>query len=393
MFTTTARGALLRRAGTLLVAAALVGAPATAALADPTASPSTSTSVDAVPTAPPSASPSPGTTPSVGATPGTDPSATPTPSPTDPAPSTSASEPAPSPSDTTSPSVPAPSAGRSAPARTAPAATPSASTLLKGASPSRLAQAVGAATPQTAYAADFIARTLASGDDHYLFPKVEGFPPFPDIGNTIDGVLALDGAGAGSRQADASFAFVEDNVGNYMGDDFQSTFAGPTAKALLAVLAHGGDPTAFGGIDLLGRLQSTEGAVERGRFSDLPVDCGSDQCDFSNTIGQSLAVIALVRAGEPLSTDSVNFLLSQQCADGGFRNDMDAKGCDSDADATAFAAQALIAAASVTAANRALGWLADAQLNNGALKSTDGVANANTTGLAAQAFAAGGRKA
>ena len=105
MFTTTARGALLRRAGTLLVAAALVGAPATAALADPTASPSTSTSVDAVPTAPPSASPSPGTTPSVGATPGTDPSATPTPSPTDPAPSTSASEPAPSPSDTTSPSV------------------------------------------------------------------------------------------------------------------------------------------------------------------------------------------------------------------------------------------------------------------------------------------------
>ena len=36
---TTARGALLRRAGTLLVAAALVGAPATSAFADPTASP------------------------------------------------------------------------------------------------------------------------------------------------------------------------------------------------------------------------------------------------------------------------------------------------------------------------------------------------------------------
>ena len=36
---TTARGALLRRAGTLLVAAVLIGAPASAALADPTASP------------------------------------------------------------------------------------------------------------------------------------------------------------------------------------------------------------------------------------------------------------------------------------------------------------------------------------------------------------------
>ena len=39
---TTARGALLRRAGTLLVAAALVGAPATSAFADPTASPTAS---------------------------------------------------------------------------------------------------------------------------------------------------------------------------------------------------------------------------------------------------------------------------------------------------------------------------------------------------------------
>ena len=55
----------------------------------------------------------------------------------------------------------------------------------------------------------------------------------------------------------------------------------------------------FGGLDLVGELQATEGAVEPGRFSDLPVDCGFDQCDFSNTIGQSLAVIALIRAGEP----------------------------------------------------------------------------------------------
>ncbi len=159
------------------------------------------------------------------------------------------------------------------------------------------------------------------------------------------------------------------------------------------MLAHGGDPTAFGGIDLLGELQATEGAIEPGRFSDLPVDCGFDQCDFSNTIGQSLAVIALIRAGEPVSAASVDFLLAQQCADGGFRNDMDADGCISDADATAFAAQALIAAESDAAANDALDHLAAVQLGNGALESVDGVANANTTGLAAQAFAAGARDA
>src|SRR6478735_10862925 len=315
---TTARGALLRRAGTLLVAAALVGAPATSAFADPTATPAVSPSAEASPTASSSASPSPSATATATGepTPTTSPSATTSPSPSDPAPSPSASG-----------------------SPTAPAATPSApaTTFLKGASASVLAQAASAATPQTAYAADFIARTLASGDDHYNFPEFPGFPISPDVGNTIDAILALDGAGAGSNQANASFAFVEANVSNYMGADFASTFAGPTAKALLAVLAQGGDPTAFGGVDLLGSLQATEGAVEPGRFSDLPVDCGFGQCDFSNTIGQSLAIIALIRAGEPVSTASVDFLLAQQCADGGFRNDMDAQVCTSDADATAFA--------------------------------------------------------
>ena len=371
---TTIRGALLRRAGTLLVAAALVGAPATSAFADPTASPTVSPTAEASPTASATASPSPSATATGEPTPTTSPSATTSPSPSDPAPS---------PSATGSP--------------TSPAATPSApaTTFLKGASASVLAQAASAATPQTAYAADFIARTLADGDDHYVYPDSGGFP---DVGNTIDAILALDGAGAGSDQADASFAFVEDNVSNYMGADFDSTYAGPTAKALLAVLAHGGDPTAFGTINgkpgnLIEQLKSTEGAVEPGRFSDLPVDCGFDQCDFSNTIGQSLAVIALIRAGEPVSTASVEFLLAQQCADGGFRNNMDADGCTSDADATALAAQALIAADSDAAANDALDHLTTIQLGNGALESADGVANANTTGLAAQAFAAGGRAA
>ena len=232
---TTARGALLRRAGTLLVAAALVGAPATSAFADPTASPTVSPTAEASPTASASASPSPSATATGEPTPTTSPSATTSPSPSDPAPSPSASG-----------------------SPTAPAATPSApaTTFLKGASASVLAQAASAATPQTAYAADFIARTLADGDDHYVYPDSGGFP---DVGNTIDAILALDGAGAGSDQADASFAFVEDNVSNYMGADFDSTFAGPTAKALLAVLAHGGDPTAFGGIDLARRAPGDRG--------------------------------------------------------------------------------------------------------------------------------------
>ena len=386
---TTARGALLRRAGTLLVAAALVGGPATSAFADPTASPTDTPTVSAGPTASASASPAPTATGSGDTTPTTSPSTPGSPSPTSPAPSPS--NPAPSPSTT---------ATRGSTPTTAPA-----DRRLAGASASRLADAAAAAAPQSAYAAAFIARTLAAGGDHYVYPGSTFF----DGGNTIDAILALDGIGAGSDAADAAYAYLEDNLGGYIGTDYDSLYAGSTAKTVLAVVAHGGDPTSFGGLDLVAQLKSTEGAVEPGRFSDLPVDCGFDPCDYSNTIGQSLAIIALVRAGQPLSTASVDFLLAQQCTDGGFRITMGGEGCTSDADATAFAVQALVAAGSgataaaadqallaadpATAAADGLDWLADAQLASGAFESDDGAANANTTGVAAQAFAAGGRDA
>jgi hypothetical protein len=356
---TTARGALLRRAGTLLVAVALVGGPTTTAFADVT--------TQASPTSSASASPTPTASASAEATPTTSPPVTTSPSPSDPAPSPSASA---------TPTGPV--------ATTGPSATTSA-----GGSSARLAAAAGVAAPQSAYAADFLARTLAAGGDHYVYPLSTVF----DGGNTIDAILALDGIGAGADEADAAFAYLEANIGGYIGTDFASLYAGPTAKLLLAVVAHGGDPTAFGGLDLVAKLKSTEGAVEPGRFSDLPLDCGFPQCDFSNTIGQSLAIVALVRAGEPISTASVDFLLAQQCTDGGFRINMDAQGCTSDADATSFAVQALLAAGSAAAAGDALDHLAAVQLHSGGLVSDDGVANANTTAVAAQAFAAGGRDA
>ena len=368
MSPTTARQAPLRAVGIVLVAAALVAGPALDALAEPTTEPSPAASAS-VPAAP--------------------------------SPSAPAQSPAPSPTASDSPSAPPPSASPTP----SPAATPSTSVTrgasatptpsevgderVAAASAARLADAAAAAVPQAAYAAGFVARTLAAGDDHYVYPGTTFF----DGGNTIDAILALDGAGAGSAQADASFAYLEDNVGGYIGTDFASTYAGPTAKALLAVVAHGGDPTAFGGLDLVDELRATEGAVQPGRFSDLPVDCGFPTCDFSNTIGQSLAILALVRAGESVSTASVDVLLAQQCADGGFRGSIEDATCSSDPDATAFAAQALIAAGSDDAAAESLDALAADQGSDGGFDSADGIANANTTGVAAQAFAAGGRAA
>ena len=363
---TTARGALLRRAGTLLAAAALVAAPATSALAEPTPTPDPSVTA--------SPSPSPSATSS----------ATVSPSATTPADPTQSASPTASPSTT----LPSPDASPSEPPSPASTSSPPVARL----SASSLLAATATAAPEAAHAADFIARTLATGKDHYVYPGGAFF----DGGNTIDAILALDGALAGSTQANASFAYLEDHVAGYMGAQYGSTYAGPTAKALLAVVAHGGDPTHFGTINgkpgnLVTALRATEGAVEPGRFSDLPVDCGYSPCDYSNTIGQSLAIVALLRAGEKVSATSVEVLLSQQCADGGFRGTIGSETCSSDPDATAFAAQALIAAGSNTAAGKALDHLTSIQRADGSVRSADGIANANTTGVAAQAFAAGDR--
>jgi hypothetical protein len=251
------------------------------------------------------------------------------------------------------------------------------------ASAAQLAEAAAAAVPQAAYAADFVARTLAAEGDRYVYPDSGGFF---DGGNTIDGIIALAGSGSGATQMGESLDYLAANLTTYIGSGSE-TYAGPTAKALLGVIVAGGDPRSVGDspkADLVATLTGLEGPT--GRFSDA-----SAWGDFSNTIGQSLAIMALVRAGESVSAASVDVLLDQQCADGGFRGTLGGATCTSDLDATAFAAQALIAAGSDAAATEALDALAAEQRTDGGFESADGIANANTTGVAAQAFAAGGR--
>jgi hypothetical protein len=251
------------------------------------------------------------------------------------------------------------------------------------------ADAPTGAAERAGLAGSFIAATLVGGD-HYDYPDSEYF----DGGNTIDAVLALDGAGVGHDTADAAMAYLAANVGVYTGADYGSTYSGATAKTLLAVAVHGGDPTSFGGVDLVAALQDGYGATDPGRYSDLPTTgCGYTVCDYSNTIGQSLAIIALGRAGSPAPAEATDFLLDQQCADGGFRGDPAATTCESDPDATAFAAQALLHVGATAEAAAALDHLAGLQSAGGGVAG-DGVAeNANSTGVAVQAFLAGGRTA
>jgi hypothetical protein len=213
----------------------------------------------------------------------------------------------------------------------------------------------------------------------------------PDAGLTADAVFALAGAGVAGDELAAASAWLATQVPAYtQGQPFDAedaVYAGATAKLILALLTDGRDVTDVGGVDLLAQLQDREqpdSADDPGRFSDR-----SDFGDFSSTLTQSLAVLALATAdGAAPSDAAVAFTLAQQCADGGFRFDPDEGGCTSSADTTGFAIQALLAhgsAEAVAAAHDGVRWLLASQAADGGVD-----ANANATGLAAVAFALAG---
>ncbi len=257
-----------------------------------------------------------------------------------------------------------------------------------------LTPAVGSAAtaPAPVSAADaaggYIARQLAVTGSHFVTYAS------PDWGLTADGILALDAVGVGQAQATASTADLSTHVKDYItGEqwgDKGSLYAGATAKTLNVAVAQKADPRAFGGVDLVADLTSL--LQPSGRFSDR-----SSYGDYSNAFGQSLAIIGLTRSTGSAPTSAVTFLKAQQCPDGGFRLDPATTSCTSDPDATSMAVQAIIAAngSSDAAAVRGLGFLAgklgaDGGLGGGTPTTAE---NANSAGLAGQAFLAGGRTA
>ena len=230
-----------------------------------------------------------------------------------------------------------------------------------------------------AQAGTFLATQLSSSGDRFVSSG------YDDYGLTIDAVLGLGASGVGSDQANRSTTFIAGHVGDYVGSGGE-IYSGATAKALLLATVEGRNPRAFGGLNLVSNLESLE--TTSGRFSDK-----SQYGDYSNLIGQSLAIIGLKRAGATVPVNSVSYLIKQQCADGGFRLTLDDKTCSSDPDATGFAAQALVAAGGQSGAlAKAIGYLKGKQDSAGGVGGAGptSAVNANSTGLAAAAFTAAG---
>jgi len=249
---------------------------------------------------------------------------------------------------------------------------------------SGLASLASAGTENPAEAAaGWLARQLVDGERFEV--EFDGVT-YPDQGLTADAVLAFGAADVAQEFAGRATSWLAspEILTGYLGSGTES-YAGPHAKLALVAIAQGLNPRAFGGVNLIEGLQALR--APSGRYSDR-----SAYGDFSNAIGQSLAIISLVRAGENVAAGAA-YLAGSQCADGGFPLNFEQPTCASEPDTTGFAVQALLAAGHADQAGAALDYLEAAQRDNGGFGGAGPTepTNANSTALAAQALRAGGR--
>ena len=254
-----------------------------------------------------------------------------------------------------------------------------------GAAPAAAGSALATSRPTHSHgraASGWLARQMTGGS--HLVYTYDGVT-YPNQGGTIDAILAFAATGtAGSHGARAVAWLARPHVlSNYIGNGTTESYAGATAKVMLAAEVRGINPAKFGGVNLPARLARL--LTRSGRYSDH-----STYGDYSNAFSQSLAILALSRRGGAPAA-AVKFLASSECRNGGFPLDFAQKTCVSYPDATAMDVQALLAAGWAGRAQRGLRWLARVQRNDGGFIASPGAApNANSTGLAGEAFAAGG---
>lgn len=247
--------------------------------------------------------------------------------------------------------------------------------------PDTLAKAIGAT---------WLNSRLDDGLLHAAYDGGSGPVGYIDYGGTVEAGYALDAVGR-TRLLPRITAALEGSVDSYItGGSDTELYAGPTGKLLAYVSDLGGDadPTSFGGTDLVERMETL--TTPSGRIQDT-----SSWGDYANVFGQLWAVRGLLAADSPEAPAALDHLLSQQCGDGHFPTYFDT--CQpAGPDATALAVILLhdFAAGDAEIA-AALGegtdWLVEWQGPRGGLGDDNGVANANSTGLAGWAFGLEGR--
>jgi hypothetical protein len=208
--------------------------------------------------------------------------------------------------------------------------------------------------------------------------NAEGFIPTSpgsstaNLSSTAQSVLALSAANFDLSTARAGLSYLESHVDSYVVVDGAD---GPAELALLILDAEALDanPQSFGGTDLVSRLLATEETMgkDAGLFG-----TEAQVTDYSaGGYQQGLALAALGAAGvhgTSQTTAAVNWLVSEQCADGGWTSpDNSVNSCSGlpasyagpDTNSTSLAVQGLAAqgALSSKVSQKALAFLSDGQ--------------------------------
>lgn len=228
-------------------------------------------------------------------------------------------------------------------------------------------------TAITADTAAFIARELSATGTN-LMPSVVDTP---DVGLSIDAVFALDALGGQQAQADATYDAIKQEADAFIHEGGE-TDAGRLAK-IVALRASRNDVDA----SLLQELVAAVGADGALR--------GVGATDTVYNFSQAWAVIALSRSGETTAAgQAAQFLLNQRCESGAIPlSAATPPNCaQENTDTTALFVQAVsLTHPEDPHLQSATQFLRAKQGMDGGLASEQLPVNANTTGLAAGAFA------
>ncbi|WP_229847908.1 prenyltransferase/squalene oxidase repeat-containing protein [Streptomyces melanogenes] len=191
-----------------------------------------------------------------------------------------------------------------------------------------------------AAAAKWLTGRLSDGE------RVVGDSGTPDHFLTAEAAFALAAANGKGPGLDKVTAFLAKNTDAYAYPAGKTGAPDAGAAARLALLAEAteGDPHAFGGHDLVGDL--VKHLCQAGPSSGTPTPGCTAKGDFPNAgyaEGQSLALLAVARAGTTPPPAAVTRLTQLQCPQGGFTSILIGPGenCDPDPATTGLAVLAL----------------------------------------------------
>ncbi len=219
--------------------------------------------------------------------------------------------------------------------------------------------------------------TVATDAVQWLLGRQQPDGSFPgfDAGASADAILALAAANEAPQ--------VRQQAAAYLATQAQSYATGSPAaagKTVLAALAAGSDPRAFGGVDLLQTIQATYN--QNGQFGATPTD-------------HAYALLALAAAGQAIPPQALAAARDSQLPDGGWSYD-GAEATGSDTNTTALMLQALVAANAPTdIRTSAVAYLRSQQNGDGGFpysqtSSFGNASDANSTALTVQALIAAG---